>query len=493
MYIENYDSSFVPVKKRSGKIWLIASTAALIIIIVVVIIAGNSSGTIATSDYKLIKTDFTGQNFTYLSGSEIYAYNGLAFYKTDINTKSVTVLNSGLRLPTPSSITWAGSQGALLSFKDSFSLTAVEKALATSNTPLNELSESYVWYLDFKSGSLSVMSASPIAKKTVLFSDSANGFYYIPDLSRNRVPSAATQLIFYDVSTKAKRIVSSNLGLVSVSSVSNCSASELACVIDSDPTSQKLYSIDKSGQKALVYDSKGTLYNTNSSTLFISIPRVTDAKKANSAGTYYGPEDAYIFNSATNRTTSLKSKLQGPEINAAFDNEGNFFIADSAPIEDVEADSVPANSAEPSNYYIAGHIKDDKLKTVAKPLHLTDGTVLTDNISSLLGQGNNGTALVETLGGKQLLFGNNQSITAPVSDSQDTVSRIIKQCNSTNVQPSQYFNDTRTFRVYINDDDNFARSVNAFGSCMAKSPTSLVGYNYQLSGISPENGRITTD
>src|SRR5688572_59247 len=105
--------------------------------------------------HRLIRTHLKQNiNFARLIGSDIYAYNGLAFYKINSKTGAVEVLSSGKKLPTPDTVFWAESKGVLINFKQSFALSEVEKLLQARGLPLNEVTKSYTWYIDFASGSV---------------------------------------------------------------------------------------------------------------------------------------------------------------------------------------------------------------------------------------------------------------------------------------------------------------------------------------------------
>lgn len=472
---------------RRRRLLIITSVLLLIIVIVVIVVLTRPKPAPEVPDYVLTSTQLhANQNFGRLDGNNLYAYNGLAFYATDVTTGAVSVLNGGQRLPAVSDLYWAGSKGAFLDFSNSFSLTAVDQKLKALNLILNDNTKNYLWYFDFASGNLTPVSTRPIQSGAASFDKNTGTFYYVSS------PDGSTSALYaFNINSSANKTLVSNLKMSSVSSVTPCDAADGVCVIGNlfdNPDSQHLFGVGQDGSMNDLYDSKGALYATNNGHVFVAMPR--EQKKpspTSSEDVEYGPTDAFFYDTSTKKSSPLGIQLTGPEISTDLTDDGNFFMFDSS-LNAADKD----NNTRQSTNFIGGTYVNGKASVTQKSLSFASGAAYNGYITGFNGISHD-AALMTALDNRQFLFSTNKYALPDAQKPQD-VQNIIAACQPGMPHKAQYFTENTTFRVFIMDDGNFANHVQDFSRCMLTGHTaSLIGYNFEFSGVDPVNDRITTD
>ncbi len=311
MYPEESYANAQPKKSRK-KLFLIIGAAIVVIIILLLSFAGSQSVDNANIDdpgYKVTSTDLIpAAYFSTIQGNDLYSYNGLAFYKVNLdNSNNVTILRSGLKLPTPASITWAGSNGALLTFKQSFSNTIVSNALRASGLSLDKLTQAYVWYLDFGSGKLTLVNKIPVQSGKPYYDEAAKGIYYVSRTER----IFKLTLHFFNIQTSKDELAVPDLDSAGIESLSKCSPDFKLCFIARDrsnatESSRQLYAIDSNNRKISVYDPKGgRIFATSKPDLYIT----TAAEEVRSSTDKPGaPTEDTDFSSAIAQSYDVASK-----------------------------------------------------------------------------------------------------------------------------------------------------------------------------------------
>lgn len=437
----------------------------------------------------------TDRNFSHMTGSDIYSYNGMAFYKINLaKNNEVAVLSEGLKLPTPKNVFWADSRGALVSFDESFILTEVEKALAARGQVVDEITSTYTWYLDFSSSTLSLVSEEPLL--TAVFSARDNGFYYIPDYTHIETDSYAapnTPLHFYNINTKADETVSEDLEVVDITHIGNCSdASMKVCIIASDKDNiakLKLIGINSQNQTVpLIELDEGKLVATNSPDLYVTATPSESDKPATSGSADGEREIAFtnmrveLRNIKTKTATSLPFTIDEEDIFPYIVSDKDFYVLSTRVANENQA-NVFINGA-PSTIGIAS--------STESPLTFSDGKLYNTGIAGIVGYGDNGTSLLDTNSGMQLLFSPSAQSKTVDSLSKKSVEDIVNKCATG--AAIDYFDEEKQFRVLFTDNDAFKQTVATFSDCVTKADTrALVGYNFAFGARDPGSGRITTD
>lgn len=462
---------------------------AVVVIIIIAILLIVRPGQVTNPDYKLYRTGFNAtQNFTYINGSDLYAYNGAGFYKVDLNDSDsgVSVLNNGIRLPAPSHVYWANDKGAMLTFKESFYRTKVEDVLRTKGQDINDTTKAFAWYLDFATGNLKLVAAQPIDAASVSYSEASDGFYYMPINS--------TEAVFYSIAKDTNSIAARNVLLTDISYATQCQTdSQRFCLIARDatnPQTQKLFGIDNSGKLNVILDSEGRLFPTNNPALYISSPQgnktASDPRKDDGEQADFRNSPAYLEDISAKDKHSLSFDISGiGNLFTLFTPTNTFYAFDTS------SDANATSEGGKLSYRFGSIDSSGNASSKQFPIQYADGSAYTGQVISIVP--GTETMLLTDINGQQALFSQNANSSVTAVAQQD-VQNIIQECTTRSIQSSQYFESSHMFRIYVIDDANFAPTIKAFSNCLAKSSKSaFVGYTYQFAGVSPENGRTTTD
>lgn len=450
--------------------------------------------------YELSSTQLKSDTqFGHLSGSDIYAFNGLSFYKINTDTQAVTVLLSGRKLPTPSRIHWAGSQGILVNFKQSFYRSQVDEALQSMGLALNRDSQDYTWYLDFASGSLKLVSKLPIKADLAVFSADEQGFYYIPDYSNagdfgheaGAPDPTKTPLLFYNLATGQVETVSNDLAVRDVSYIGLCSSYRL-CLIDRTAAGHKLLAVEQTGQTKSLVDARGRLFPTNNGDLFVKLDDDLVIQEHARGGTNETPEDvdfdetpARLYDVRDGSEKDLGFTVGNSEIVMHLEASGDFYVIDNLLAS-------PDNNT-PSRYR-SGVLKGDSASSKLLPLRLSDDEDFTN--VPILGASHGGSdqSLLTGLDHTQLLFAAKDRVGGFSLAESSAVQAAIDSCGAAVIASSQYFSESRLFKVYFADEPDLAQHLQTFGDCLSDNGAPvLLGYSYYFGTVDPVNGRITSD
>jgi hypothetical protein len=501
---------FISLRDRGLLKWLVAGFAVILaaILISIILQPGYTRHSLTDTPFKA-----SGTSFVHLDGSHIYSYNGAAFYKINVDAPDdITILSGGVKLPVPSNIVWAGDRGALMNFRESFTLTAVDRALQRADENLTESAMAYTWYFDFESESVHKVSEKPLVAGLAKFSPADNGFYYVPDLFFTPLSEAGddfvdeTPLHFYDIDAKRDREVTGDLNLVDISSISPChdSSRYQVCIVardEDDITNVRLFAINQEGQKEVLLESDSRLVPTNRPELFVTTPAIPyddeddhdedeDEEHTHRPGEYDVPADispgpATLHNLAAGTSEPLGFDIGGEGIIAYFTSDEDFYL-----LNDESA------SLSRSVYHSGARSIFGNLTTREFPLQFDDGTSYGNGFVNLPDYGDNGTVLLTSARGDMMLFSPRKS------DFGRDLSRLsggeseetVKYCIESRAESYQYFSDADMFRVFFTHDNSFNRNLRGFTECLADRNASVfIGNNFYFGALDSDNGRIVTD
>lgn len=448
----------------------------------------------------LVDTDLNAnKNFGDLIGSEVHAYSGLAFYKINVESGDLTILRSGLKLPTPNALYWADSEGAMLNFSGSFWRSRVHDALQSNGQGLSRVTRDYTWYVDFASGTLSLVNELPVNHGLAVFSTDDRGFYYIPDHSRpghhfdhDDTPADTISLHFYDISTKQDEAVLKNLDVTDLSYLGKCNdTTQKICFIARDKANlgtENLYAVNDDKQVSKIVEVDGRLLPTSDPELFIAAAE-EEGRGAESQHEQIDHTEsaAHLRNIRDSSVTPLGFLIGGSDITTHFMPANVFYVLDSSLF------STP--SSRQASMYRAGKISaDGKVQTELLPLIYSGGRAFEGGVLGNISRGNSGHALLTTFDGGQIIFTDQES-TGDISkvDPQSAQSDVNK-CAGITAQDSQFFEEESLFKVFFNESAGLNASIKSFSDCVINSNSALlIGYNYYFGTLDPDSGRITSD
>jgi hypothetical protein len=472
--------SYQPADAKGSKVPIIIMIAVLVLIVGSLLFALLTRTTATYQQPSMYATSLAAdKDFAHLNGSSLYAYNGLAFYKINQAARDkVTILNTGLKLPTPSNVYWADSKGALMTFKQSFISSAIEKKLTALGYAVTPATQAYTWYLDFATGSLQLVSTSSLQANQVLYSASENGFYFFAD-SGNGVK----QLFFYHTDSGHTDTLIKDIQLASVSDLQKCSGNLRVCLTgydNTDQTAQNLYGVTKTGSLQTLKKSNGFFITTNINDKIITVKNPANTN-SHEPDTDFQGGPAELFDVKSQSSESLGFDIHSTDASAHYITGNDFVVFDygTQDKKSVAYTSVTVNSR--------GHLSG-KLFTLAK----SDGSSFDNTITSV-DQNGIGDALVTADNNNQFIF-STQKHQATAIVTAKTAQSIVDTCLKGTTGNSQYFEDLRLFRIFFDYDAGFNRHIQTFSTCLGDAnDTPMTGYRYTFGGIDPTFHKIVTD
>jgi hypothetical protein len=474
-----------PSRKRLVIAIVIIALALLLIAIVVILAITSRTANNAQVDdpkYRLHGTDLTtDKNFSMLQGNDFYSFDGLAFYKKNLDSGKVTILRSGVKLPTPQSITWAGDNGALMVFSSGFGGT---KVTDTTGFYVDKSESQYVWYLDFASGQLKLVDQLPMVGNSAYYSAASHSIYYLTNPA-STVATDKHPLVAYDVQTGKRSQLMSDIGAADAESLFGCQSDMKACFIAGSP--MQLYGINQANQKVSLFNSKGRLFTTNKPELYVFVPTSNGNQDAKiDEDVDYDPAPAQLYNLKTKQTSQLGFDVDQAEPLVHFVSDSNFYVFSS----DYNTGNANDQYADLKPGYRSGSIQTGATgKSKVFPLLYQSGDKQFSSQIIAISHGAEASLVADaTL--HQLLFTDKTSLNLN-SANQSTVTSAIKACLA-NGAKSYTTIDNYNYRIEFIYDGNFANNIATFSSCLAQKNGTLVGYNYSFAGVDASS-RLLTD
>lgn len=480
---------------------VITITALLLAFLAIVFLVSNKH----FKQYSLTNANIKlSDNYGFLEGDNIYSYNGLSFYRVKVNSKDEPeVLSTGLRLPEVDTLHWADNKGAMLTFKSSPYGTVIEDKLKSLNEKLSLNTNKYVWYLDFSTSELSLVSKDPLYLDLAHYSSKLNKLFYIAE---NTDPEQKGEVSGYpikafDISSLTSSDVSYPLGLTGLSNLSDCPEGKgNVCIIGRDinnTTEQTVFAVDDSNNKTKLLSSETPILPTNRSDIYITVKK--DPKKSSSKDeidAYSQKGEAVAHSLLDNSSGPLGFDISTEGFVLTFNSDNTFYSLDNI-FTDQKYGSDKNQVGQPY-IYKSGDFNSNKLSQKSKNYIANIGNEdFKLKIISSSGQNENGVSLLNSYDGKQLVFSNLESFegTSLETKSENEAKNSIKECLSNLTGSSyQYFSDSKKFKVYFNEGDSLNNDIQKFSDCMKiKYPKVQHGYNFYLGTTDPQSGRITSN
>ncbi len=437
------------------------------------------------------------QNFSHLQDSSVYSYNGVGFYKLNLDNNQITMLQAGSRLPLPSQISWAGDQGALINFSGSLYDTRVQEALAARGEPINKAAQLYTWYLNFKTNDLSFVSKYPVRKGLSVYNEQQNRIYYVPDYQAYLDKFRETELNldkfslnYYDVVANADKALVEDLKTVDVIGLFSCSKMSI-CVITIPPdatTKTDVLSVSADGRTTVALDDfDGRVFASNNPALVVRVPNVSDTGiKDNYREVDAAEGEVFLYNLETKQENSLGFTLGNSALITNFDGQ-DFYVFDTNQF------STPGQQ---EHYYRAG-VLSKKGKPSTKQVSITaddKNQSRTGVYLDFASFGSNGRTLLAPVSGNLVLFGKLDQASNIKPAYSNEAKKLVAQCQVNSKPEYQYFDATKQFRILFPQTANWQAELNKFSACLStKALDAMVGYNYQFSLTDPVSGRLVSD
>lgn len=444
--------------------------------------------------FHLLETHLThNKNFGYLRNDNIYAYNGIAFYKINLaENNDTTVLYRNRKLPQPEAVYWANDSGVLLSFRESFLLSRVESELDERGLELNEDTERYTWFLDFENGELELVHQDPIEPGLVVYSRDKPGFYYVPDtFTGGEIATELSKPIrFYNIQTDQSTRISNALE-DSISHLDECSELNFrVCFIaknNNNPTETAIYGVDSEGQKTKIVQISGDIYPTNAPATFVMMHGKNTEARQTRQGHGVGADElpVSIFDATKDTRTDTGFTMDSGSSVLTYFRENDMFYMLENPL--LAGDDY-------TEYRAAQRTDSDEIITGTRNLTYADNTPFTGNVLDTVSYGSNGVSLLTTYSNSQLLFAPAGSFERINVLDRERAENIVTSCSEPHAQEDEYYEENRLFRVFFTYNDQFSKNVRAFSECLRNTDQSvLVGYNFYIGALDPVNGRVISN
>lgn len=481
-----------------SKRWFKLASIALVVFLLIVVVL-NFLHQRNFKSYGLSTTPFSRtQNFSQLQGSAVYAYNGLYFYKVDLESGQTTLLSSADNLPTPSQVVWAGDNGALLNFSGPLAGTSVEAALQNRNEPVNPATQLYTWYLDFKTGQLRFVNKVSMTKNVSVTASDGRGVYYLPDysgfvslLDEAELEATSQTINFYSVDDGSDQTITNKLdGLSSVSSMFFCT-NFVVCA--SGPGSDgggsfKAIGISQDGSPQTVLENvPGRIFASNNPDFMVVTRSEVSGQQIDEEDAEGGmsPSQVFIYDLQAKQERELGFTIAGSSLITHFDGD-HFYVFDTLGFGEPASETV---------FYQTG-VLSSKGKPSTKRMELQAKNTR-DNAFiylPLASHGSGSRTLLNPVSGSSTLFSEvGTTNNLQVLDSS-AAEQLLRSCQ-VNGQPGiKYFDSRRFFRIAVPDDAAGSASFASFNTCLAnKAQAAMVGFNYGAVLVDPVSGRLISD
>lgn len=453
-------------------------------------------------NYPQYQTQATGLNasrsFATLSGSKLFAYNGLAFFTIDTaQNNKLDILSRPGKLPAPDNVYWADDKGALMTFKASFISTTVEAALQAKGLEVNDETSRYTWYFNFKDSSLNLAYPGPISSGLAVYSQADGGFYFTSDDSamldlvtadNNQSVPVTYKLYFYKLATKTLSTVNESLGVTTIEYMAECRIGDQRLCLAArsiDNSKLGLYGVNTTGRVKKFFETGGRIIPTNQPNLFATTDQQPATSNKNSQEDAAEPKNPLILrNIADGSKTALGFDVATENIVLNFSGKSFYALIAGTPVD-----------GRIANGYYSGEIKGQRVTSQLRLLSNSDKSPYQQGFINQSGYGTNQTVLVTAATNDQFLI-SPKSATPPMTTipNPKVATQTVENCVKNNASTYQYFNDIRQFKVFFIDDASRSAKMQAFSTCLINtSAGQLAGYSYYFGTEDPWNGRITSD
>lgn len=458
-----------------------------VVIVIVIVVTYLILSTPAYRSFSFHATPFSASSYSAIQGDAVYSYSGMSFYKQDIQSgKDITVLNNGLRLPTIQKLYWGGDSGALLTFSDGGYIgSIVEQELSARNLEWNEDTDAYLWYLDFETSKLSLVSTfSPISEH-VYYSAKTQSFYYVRD--NGYLPESdalnGTPLATYSVESLRETVLYDEPSNISTRFVGICPNEEI-CFTQVGDEGEALYTLRASKKVRLTTETFDTIIPTGNPAVFIGTKHDDVSEEATGEDGILAATSYYI-DLASKKTYKTGAVLKATKsLLANTSSDDSFYIVEPSP-----------GSTGDVKYFTGGKNILGSFK--AKQATFKDSEASEQTSRSIVGpisQNSNGlTMFSDVNGATYLVTPEGYSFDIRAQDKNE-VTQALKVCFDRYVKDYDYSDELKQFKIGVTYDQSFQQTIKNFALCTSKTnPSSIVGYSFVFIGLSTSDGRYVTD
>lgn len=464
---------------------VIAGVVVVIVCIVIFLIMTTPN----YKNFKLVKTPFSTGSFSAIRGDSVYSYSGISFYKQNVHSAdAVTVLESGLRLPTVSQLFWGGDNGVLLTFTSGGYIgSALDKELSSRNLSWDNETKDYLWYLDFKTSKLQLVSQYSLVSQTAHYSTSTESFYFVRNngyLPDSDAPDGLP-LISYSTKTHTETELLHNVGSASVQYVGPCKTEDDICFSIKEGDTEVLYLARSAKKEKLINDAFNVLSPTDNPAVYIGI-RYDEISKNNDNDGAILQATPYYISLDTGVTTKTNVKVGATEsILANSVGSDDFYLMEPTSLY----------SSAGLSYVVGGKDLLGSLKTKRQSMSTQPNAEQTSN--SIVGPISRSTDGISMFGDIEdnMYLVVPKDFTYSIKQQDDSaIEQKLKPCLKKYTTHHDYTTELKQFKISISYDENFQQRIKDFASCIDKTdPAAYTGHEFVIVGVEPTSGRFVTD
>ena len=422
---------------------------------------------------SVAKTNLNNSNFISLQNGKLLSYNGLSFLEVDpsSNSQPKVIATPKFKMPTPSSVIWASENGVLLNFRSGIIHSPIEDYIVSRG---DSIADNYygTWYFDFSKSELKFVDEGDFNPLSTIYSPKDSGFYYISNAKQSDIEPVSI-LKFYDIKNNKTSTIASKFNITTYS-MNLCDKNGASlCAIgrdDDQPYGEStLYTISRIGDINKVFTYEGETISAPNINQYITL---TEGSEHQEIDMIY---KKIIVTDISNTEITKKeypATMFADSLSASYIGKSIFLIDSRNDEYVVLNDSWLSNNTQTGKLIIN---KDYDLKKGINAIaHASDAN----------------TMLVTSPSGQIYTIRQSKSSQIYEVKGKESIEQALQECTSPN--NSSFDINDNSITLLVGDDDNFNKNLNQTKECLSK-PELLYGYSYGVRGVSPENGRISTD
>ena len=412
-------------------------------------------------------------------GNDVYSFDGIVFSRTDMHTGVRTIVSKPVRYPDINTVWYAGEEGAFATFKGGFDSTPAEKYVYKYNllgASETDVSENYLWYIDFSSGDISLVNADYSDKKFVFVNQTSQMAYLLfvrsgQEDGTSDVPNKVSQIDEYNMQTKTITKTVALSDVIDSTGIVPCSTGDF-CMANTFNDQKSVFQSYSAGAVKTLLSGVGNVYSaTNKSDVFlVSTPR--EAKKTTllEDDVINGPYSESLYNTKTGQTSQLNMELDEVSTTTTYVDGDNVSILH------------PVNSTPYVSVYAKNRLGMFISKSKQSPLKATPYGQASYSQDGKFG-------MTSSTNSSYILFG---TVNNPSFYSKSAYEAIISACMGPD---DTYLYDASNSRYNISliYGSDLQQRITTLASCLYKDPSKNSTVMTHITLISPSTGQIVSN
>ena len=466
------------------------SIIAFILLLVIVLLVWLVVSLLKPATLNISPTNISLDDGVTISSDKVITYNGSSFVEiSPADSTAKVIYTPQTRFPSVEGITYAPGSGMLLTFSGNILETPVfdyklKQDLESNgdvqfNTDLTS-DNYYTWFLDFKTNKLKFVLAQEIDSSLAYYNTDDSKFYFV----NGDEYEGFTDFLSYDIKTNKMTRLSTDLDYTDVKSIDQCGDS--TCIVghkNSSVDTSVLSKISSKGKISEVKKIEGDILPTPDKMTFayLTEPDNAPTEDDNSEHDEYGAgivsyQKLNIDNISTGESQEYSGLYKSGGAIGMYDD--HFYYM---------------SGTDGTYQYLKRSTHDIDFNYDDSESDFAEGFININKVGANF-------ALIADVDRNVYIVSKSKNIDVFNRASQDEVNKNVNTCaEKINDGISVRSEDDVTsafdvdFEILVPDDDNFNSTIHNINTCLAENTENLIGYSYMFTGVSPLNGKITTE